>query len=48
MNDLAGKIIVVTGGASGLGTELCRCLAESGATIVVADVQGRMPEQRGE
>ena len=40
MNDLAGKIIVVTGGASGLGTELCRCLAESGATIVVADVQG--------
>ena len=37
--DLSGKIVLVTGGASGLGSEICRVMAEGGATVVVADVQ---------
>lgn len=36
---LAGKVVLVTGGASGLGAEICRVMAEGGATVVVADVQ---------
>ena len=39
MTELSGKTILVTGGASGLGAELCRVLAEAGAALVVADVQ---------
>ena len=34
---LAGRVAVVTGGASGLGAALCRRLACSGARVVVAD-----------
>ena len=34
-----GKVVLVTGGASGLGTEICRVMAEGGATVIVADVQ---------
>jgi NAD(P)-dependent dehydrogenase (short-subunit alcohol dehydrogenase family) len=40
MSRIDGQVIFVTGGASGLGAELCRELAEAGATVVVADVQG--------
>jgi NAD(P)-dependent dehydrogenase (short-subunit alcohol dehydrogenase family) len=36
-NSLAGKAILVTGGASGLGAALCRVLAASGASIMVGD-----------
>ena len=39
MSSLAGQIVLVTGGASGLGAELCRELGEAGATVIVADVQ---------
>jgi NAD(P)-dependent dehydrogenase (short-subunit alcohol dehydrogenase family) len=35
---LAGKTILVTGGASGLGAALCHVLATSGASLVVADL----------
>jgi NAD(P)-dependent dehydrogenase (short-subunit alcohol dehydrogenase family) len=34
----AGKVCVVTGGASGLGREIARQLAASGAIVVVADI----------
>ncbi|HTH45575.1 MAG TPA: SDR family oxidoreductase [Oxalicibacterium sp.] len=38
---LAGKTILVTGGASGLGAALCRLLAASGANVAVGDLPDR-------
>jgi NAD(P)-dependent dehydrogenase (short-subunit alcohol dehydrogenase family) len=35
---LGGSVAVVTGGARGIGAELCRYLAGRGAAVVVADV----------
>lgn len=35
---LAGRVAIVTGGASGLGALLTRALDDAGATVVVADV----------
>lgn len=35
---LAGKVAVVTGGASGYGSGVCEVLAEAGATVVIADM----------
>jgi NAD(P)-dependent dehydrogenase (short-subunit alcohol dehydrogenase family) len=37
-NSLAGKAVLVTGGASGLGAALCRLLAGSGAELVIGDL----------
>ena len=34
---LAGKVALVTGGASGIGTGIVAVLAEAGATVVIAD-----------
>ncbi|HZV99186.1 MAG TPA: SDR family oxidoreductase [Methylophilaceae bacterium] len=36
---LAGKSVLVTGGASGLGEALCRLLAEAGANVIIGDIQ---------
>jgi NAD(P)-dependent dehydrogenase (short-subunit alcohol dehydrogenase family) len=38
-SSLAGKTALVTGGASGLGAEICRCLAAAGARVVATDVR---------
>ena len=38
MDNLNGKVAVVTGGASGIGRELCLGFARAGARVVVADV----------
>jgi NAD(P)-dependent dehydrogenase (short-subunit alcohol dehydrogenase family) len=35
---LAGKVALVTGGASGIGVGIATVLAEAGATVVVADI----------
>lgn len=37
---LDGKIALVTGGAGGLGTEICKMLNREGAIVVVADIRG--------
>jgi NAD(P)-dependent dehydrogenase (short-subunit alcohol dehydrogenase family) len=37
--DIAGKVFIVTGGASGLGEGTARMLATEGATVVIADLQ---------
>ena len=36
----ANKVVVVTGGASGLGAAFSRALTANGAYVVVADVRG--------
>ena len=37
---LAGQVAIVTGGASGIGRACCTRLAEAGAAVVVADIDG--------
>ena len=37
--DIAGKVFIVTGGASGLGEGSARMLAANGAKVVIADLQ---------
>ena len=44
MSGLRGRVALVTGGAGGLGSEICRMLAAEGATAVVADVRGDQAE----
>jgi NAD(P)-dependent dehydrogenase (short-subunit alcohol dehydrogenase family) len=42
--DIAGKVFIVTGGASGLGEGTARMLAANGGKVVIADLQ----EDKGE
>lgn len=37
--DIAGKVFLVTGGASGLGEGAARALAAAGGKVVIADLQ---------
>jgi NAD(P)-dependent dehydrogenase (short-subunit alcohol dehydrogenase family) len=43
--DIAGKVAVVTGGASGIGRGIGRALAARGADVVVADVEAGRAEE---
>jgi NAD(P)-dependent dehydrogenase (short-subunit alcohol dehydrogenase family) len=44
MQDLKGKIVLVTGGGRGLGAAICRTLGEAGAVIVAADMRTDLAE----
>jgi len=37
MNTLEGKVVVITGGAHGLGYAMAEALKKSGATVFVSD-----------
>ncbi len=43
--DIAGKVFIVTGGASGLGEGTARMLAAAGGKVVVADLQVEAGQQ---
>jgi NAD(P)-dependent dehydrogenase (short-subunit alcohol dehydrogenase family) len=45
---LAGKVAVVTGGASGIGAGIASALAQAGATVVVVDVNAEAGRQQVE
>ena len=38
MKELMGKSVIVTGGGSGIGREICRVFAEAGATLIIPDI----------
>ncbi len=42
---LEGRVAVVTGGGGLLGAEFCRALAEAGASVVIADIDGKAAEK---
>src|SRR6476469_1849169 len=44
MDDLAGKVAVVTGGASGIGRGIVEALLGEGARVVIADIETRVLE----
>jgi NAD(P)-dependent dehydrogenase (short-subunit alcohol dehydrogenase family) len=46
--NLTGRVAVVTGGAGLLGSEFCRTLAEAGALVLVADLNGAAAVQTAE
>jgi len=41
---LENKVVIVTGGARGLGAATCRCLEEAGLNVVVADLRHQQAE----
>jgi NAD(P)-dependent dehydrogenase (short-subunit alcohol dehydrogenase family) len=45
MKDLAGRVAVVTGGASGIGAGIARACAEQGMRVVLADIESAPAER---
>jgi NAD(P)-dependent dehydrogenase (short-subunit alcohol dehydrogenase family) len=45
MKNFAGKVVVITGGAGGLGREFANAAVDRGMKIVLADVEGNTLEQ---
>lgn len=48
MTNLTGRVALVTGGASGIGLRTAEVLAEAGAAVVVADMNGDGARQQAE
>jgi NAD(P)-dependent dehydrogenase (short-subunit alcohol dehydrogenase family) len=45
MDELKGKIVIVTGGASGIGRALCEELGKNGAVVTIADLNAEGAKQ---
>ena len=43
--NVAGKVVVVTGGANGLGFGMARAMSDNGATVVIVDRERADAEQ---
>jgi NAD(P)-dependent dehydrogenase (short-subunit alcohol dehydrogenase family) len=43
-----GEVVIVTGAARGIGEGIANVLAEAGATVIVADVNGEMAQERAD
>jgi NAD(P)-dependent dehydrogenase (short-subunit alcohol dehydrogenase family) len=41
-NNLSGKVVIVTGGAGGIGRGIVECFVEEGADVVIADVDDEL------
>lgn len=44
MAEYSGKVVVVSGGASGIGAEVCAQFAAAGAQVYALDITGRHPQ----
>ena len=45
MKTLNGKVVLVTGGARGLGEAICRTLSEEGARVIIADIRSELADK---
>jgi NAD(P)-dependent dehydrogenase (short-subunit alcohol dehydrogenase family) len=45
METLEGKVVLITGGARGLGEAICRTLDAAGATVIPADIRSDLLEK---
>ena len=45
MQELKGKVAIVTGGGRGLGSAICRMLGEDGAIAIVADIRSELAQK---
>ena len=46
MKDFKGKVIVVTGGASGIGFALSKRFAKEGANVILSDINSKAANEK--